>query len=782
MHPDLALAALDLAEPHHAVDLGNRRWILRPPRLEQLGDARQTTRDVTRLVRLTRYLGEHLARVHFLAVFDRELRAFGNDEVAEPLLFVALLLDDFDVRVELLLPVFDDHALAPARDFVELFAHRLVFDDIDEAHESRHVRHDRVRVGIPREQHRVLRHLLAVIDHQRGAQRHLEARVHGKFLRRRYVPAGGVRRGLEDQLAFIAGHDPLTVGRRDEGQAVTVLDDAFDFRLPHRLFGDPRRRAADVEGPQRQLRARLTDRLRGQNAHRFAEVHHVHRGEVAAVAHAAYTALGLAREHGADLHRLDPRILDGLRGLFDDELTRFDQHLGPAVLIELVRIHHFLECYAANDALAQRLDDVFAFLQRRHLEAEDRAAVLLGDRDVLRHIDQAPRQIAGVRSLERRIGETLPRAVRRDEVLEHRQPLAEVRLDRALDDFADAARQLLLRLCHQPTHAGELPDLIARTAAAGVEHHEHRIEAALRLPHRRDHRFGDVVVRVRPGVDHLVVALTEGDLACRVGALEPLDARFRVVQQRRLLGRNLEIGDADRHAAHRRVPEAELLQLIEELHRRGEPRPAIALEHELGEILLPHDLVLETEVAQQPLGDDAVEDHASRRRRDPASRPPGRLMPHVHRRVELDALDRESHLQLGQRADARRGLELPLEIRRILGQEVTPQHHVLAGLRHRPAVGRLEDVVRRNHQQPRFELRLERQRHVHGHLVAVEVGVERGADERMNPDRLALDEHRLERLNAQAVERGRAVQEHRMVLDDLLEDLVYLRRFLLHDL
>src|SRR5207247_1770631 len=83
----------------------------------------------------------------FPAVLDRELRAFGNDEVAEPLLFVALLLDDFDVRVELLLPVFDDHALAPARDFVELFAHRLVFDDIDEAHESRHVRHDRVRVG-----------------------------------------------------------------------------------------------------------------------------------------------------------------------------------------------------------------------------------------------------------------------------------------------------------------------------------------------------------------------------------------------------------------------------------------------------------------------------------------------------------------------------------------------------------------------------------------------------------------------------------------------------------
>src|SRR3989441_8289184 len=42
----------------------------------------------------------------------------------------------------------------------------------------------------------------------------------------------------------------------------------------------------------------------------------------------------------------------------------------------------------------------------------------------------------------------------------------------------------------------------------------------------------------------------------------------------------------------------------------------------------------------------------------------------------------------------------------------------------------------------------------------------------MNPDRLALDEHRLERLDAQAVERGRAVQQHGMVLNDFLEEII----------
>ena len=155
-----------------------------------------------------------------------------------------------------------------------------------------------------------------------------------------------------------------------------------------------------------------------------------------------------------------------LDDLLVDQLAGLDQELRVAVLVELVRIEHVLARHAAEDALAQRLDDVLALLERRDLEAQDRAAVLLGDRDVLRHVHQAAGQVAGVGRLERRVGQTLPGAVGRDEVLEHREPLAEVRLDRALDDLADAAGELLLRLGHQAAHAGELPDLVAAAAAS----------------------------------------------------------------------------------------------------------------------------------------------------------------------------------------------------------------------------------------------------------------------------------------------------------------------------
>ena len=61
-----------------------------------------------------------------------------------------------------------------------------------------------------------------------------------------------------------------------------------------------------------------------------------------------------------------------------------------------------------------------------------------------------------------------------------------------------------------------------------------------------------------------------------------------------------------------------------------------------------------------------------------------------------------------------------------------------------------------------------------GHLVAVEVGVEGGAHQRVDLDGLALDQHGLEGLDAEAVQRGRPVQEHRVLLDDLLEHVPHL--------
>ena len=74
--------------------------------------------------------------------------------------------------------------------------------------------------------------------------------------------------------------------------------------------------------------------------------------------------------------------------------------------------------------------------------------------------------------------------------------------------------------------------------------------------------------------------------------------------------------------------------------------------------------------------------------------------------------------------------ELPLARLALAHQReiIEAEHDVLRRHDDRLAVRRVQDVVGRHHQHARFQLRFQRQRNVHGHLVAVEVGVESGAD------------------------------------------------------
>ena len=165
--------------------------------------------------------------------------------------------------------------------------------------------------------------------------------------------------------------------------------------------------------------------------------------------------------------------------LFGDLLVDVDDHVAVVVF-------DLLERYAAHNAVAQRLDNFAGFDDTLDVNAIHGAAIVFADDDVLRHIDETASEVAGIRSLERGVGQTFAGAVGRDEVFEHRQTFTEVCRDRGLDNFAG-------RLGHQSAHAGELANLLFRSASAGIGHDVNRIdEAFLVAPlHLAEHLVGN---------------------------------------------------------------------------------------------------------------------------------------------------------------------------------------------------------------------------------------------------------------------------------------------------
>src|SRR6266702_493389 len=318
----------------------------------------------------------------------------------------------------------------------------------------------------------------------------------------------------------------------------------------------------------------------------------------------------------------------------------------------------------------------------------------------------------------------------------------------------------------------ELPDLLLRAAGARIGHHVDGVELAALLAALElgEHGVGDLLGHVRPDVHNLVVPLSVGDDAVLVLLLDLVDLLPRPVDELALGGRDVHVLDPDAEAGEGCVAEPDVLQLVEEGHGRLVAEAVVAVRDEDADLLLLELLVDEA----QGGGDDVVEEGAAHRRLDDAAVPA-----QTDPRLEVDVLVvvRDAHLfGVGEEPPFTLGAGA------LLGQVVDAEDHILGGNGHGGPVRGGQDVVRRQHQHLRLHLGLHGERHVHGHLVAVEVRVERGAHERADLDCLALDQDGLEGLDAQAVERRRAVQEHRMLGDHFFQDVPDLRPLLLHEL
>src|SRR5262249_18953126 len=217
-----------------------------------------------------------------------------------------------------------------------------------------------------------------------------------------------------------------------------------------------------------------------------------------------------------------------------------------------------------------------------------RSAIVRNDDHVLRRIHQFAGEITGVSSLQRRIRETLPRAVSGNEILKDAQAFAEIRCNRALDDFA-------AWLGHQTAHTGKLAHLLAVTARAGINH---QVDWVILLPilvllQFAEHHVGNLIAPVRPDIDDLVVTLAVGNDAATVLLVHLLDLLISVVQLGLFAFWNDHVLDPNRDTGASRFLKPELFELIQRGDCDCRTGDLIAAPNDVAELFLARRLIKE---------------------------------------------------------------------------------------------------------------------------------------------------------------------------------------------
>ena len=371
----------------------------------------------------------------------------------------------------------------------------------------------------------------------------------------------------------------------------------------------------------------------------------------------------------------------------------------------------------------------------------------------------------------------------RVEIFKNRQAFFKVRDNRCLNNFTRWFR-------HQAAHSCKLLHLRWRTTRAGVGHHVDRVDllvlAVSVLLHRRNadhHLFGQLVRALRPGINNLVVLLALSDQAVIILLLIFLRQSGGVSNNFRLGFRHNHVVLTERNTGLERFAEACRHDAVTEYNRLLLTAVAVDGVDHVRDFFLGHQLVDDVERNLVMRRNQLAQNHTARRG-----------IKHLLDALTLCIVAPRTTLDLGVQGNdlgmdrrfqlINAGEDHALADIAITNQRqiIQAQNNVLRRNNDRLTIGRMQNVVGRHHQHACFKLRFKRQRHVDRHLVTVKVGVERRTDERMQTNGLAFNQHRFKGLNAQAMQRWRAVQHHGMFADNLIENIPNLRLLLLHQL
>ncbi|MNU68899.1 hypothetical protein D3C71_582750 [compost metagenome] len=758
-------------ERNRTRDFRQHTGIFRRARFEQFGNAWQTTGNIARFLRFGRNTCQHFTNRYLLTVLDHDQRAdleadrhrvFGAGDLD----FFVRVVDQLDLRTQRFRQRtatfrIDRHQGGQTGHFVDLTGYGDAFFDVLETHLTGVFGNDRTGQRIPRCQGRTGLDDHAVLDDQGRTVRYfmtltLTAMVVGN---QHFAGTGN------DDLRALAVRD-VTHGCREANGTVRL-------GFHRRCHCCTRCRTTNVERTHGQLGTRLTNRLRCHHTDGFAGVDQHAAAQIAAIALGAQAEARVASQWRADLDFIDGQTLD----LFDHVFV----HQGAGFVQRFLgfRIDDVMHHDAAEDTVTQRFDDFTTFDQRLHDGAVHGAAIIFDHHQVLRHVNQTTRQVTGVSRFQRRIGQTFTSTVGRNEVLQNVQTFAEVRGNRRFDNRT-------IRFGHQTTHTGQLANLGCGTARAGVGHHVNGVERFLRrlgavaADHVFDfelvhHGLADFIRGFAPDIDYLVVTLAGGHETRGVLLFDLLDFRFGRRDQGDFLRRYQHVVDADRDTGACRQAETRLHQFVCEHHGGAQAALAERRVDQLGNFFLFQRAVQDGE--RQAFWQNFRQDRTADRRfvtryrflefaRFGVFRVFGNTHGDAGRQFDFLVVVGADHFR-----HVREHHPFVLRIDRFAGRVVQTQHDILGRNDRWFAVRWEQDVVRCQHQGACFHLRFDRQRNVDRHLVTVKVGVECGADERVQLDGLAFNQDWLERLDTQTVQRRCAVQHDRMFTDHVFQDV-----------
>ena len=278
----------------------------------------------------------------------------------------------------------DNYLSRQTCNFIKVFFHCHTFDDITKSNGTLNLSKNGIGIRIPFYQRLSLLNFLTITDFQLRS-------IHN-------------RKSLFFSTGFILNHKAsISIHYNDfarlvfQGPEPHILNDSPTFSVQSCLLNHSTRGSTNMEGSHRQLRARLTYRLRCNNTHRFTNLNPLKRCHVATVTLNTNTLFRLTGQAGTHFNFFNTGIFNSGNRVFLDQTIGFRQNVSSE------RIDHIFKNSSPQNSFTQRLNNFAGLNQRNSIDAFQCATIFLLNNHVLRNINQTTREVTGICGFERGI-------------------------------------------------------------------------------------------------------------------------------------------------------------------------------------------------------------------------------------------------------------------------------------------------------------------------------------------------------------------------------------------